>query len=313
VSNVTAKTSERHAAAWRVAVTGSTGLVGSALVRHLTDGGHEVIRLVRDGSTGGAGRLTWDPGTGTIDPGALDDVDAVVHLAGENIAAGRWTPARKDRILRSRVDGTRRLSEALARSARPPRALVCASAIGFYGDRGEEVLTESSGPGQGFLAEVCRHWETAAEPARRAGIRVVSLRLGMILSGRGGALAKMLPLYRLGLGGRIGHGRQYLSWVTLTDTVRAIEHAVRTDLLRGPANVVAPRPATNRAFTAMLARVLQRPAVLPVPAWVLRLALGEMADALLLAGARVEPMMLLATGFRFVHDELENALRAELG
>lgn len=308
---------ETHAArkgltSMHVAVSGSRGLVGSVLVPFLTTGGHRVTRLVR-GTAAGPGETAWDPVRGLLDASRLDGVDAVVHLAGENIAAGRWTPARKAEIRRSRVDGTRTLCEALARLPHPPSVFVSASAVGFYGDRGDEILTEESGPGTGFLADVCREWEAATERVSRAGIRVVNLRFGMILSPRGGALQKLLLPFRLGLGGRIGDGRQYTSWIAVDDAVGAIHHALCEASVRGPVNAVAPRPVNNADFTRTLARVLRRPAWLPVPAFAARLAFGEMADALLLAGARVMPARLQASGYRFRFADLESALRHLLG
>jgi len=295
-----------------VVVSGSRGLVGSALVPFLTTGGHRVTRLVR-GMAAGPDETAWDPARGLVDASRLDGVDAVVHLAGENIAAGRWTASRKAEIRRSRVDGTRNLCEVLARLPRPPKVLVSASAIGFYGDRGAEVLTEASAPGAGFLTDVCREWEAATEPASRAGIRVVNLRFGMVLSPRGGALQKLLLPFRLGMGGRIGDGRQFTSWIALDDVVGAIHHAICEESVRGPVNAVAPEPVSNAEFTRTLARVLRRPTLLPVPAVAVRLAFGEMADALLLAGARVMPVRLQESGYRFRFPDLESALRHLLG
>jgi uncharacterized protein len=293
-----------------VAVTGSRGLLGSALVPFLTTGGHRVLRLVREAA---ADSVRWDPAIGIQEPASLAGVDAVVHLAGENIAARRWSRAQKDSIRRSRVEGTRRLCEALAGLALPPRVLVAASAIGVYGDRGDEVLTEESAGGAGFLAEVCREWEAATEPGERAGIRVVHLRFGMILTPQGGALGKMLTPFLLGAGGRMGSGRQYVSWVAIDDAIGAVLHALATGDLRGPVNVVAPTPVTNAEFTRTLARVLRRPALVPLPAFAARLAFGEMADALLLASARVMPARLQSSGYRFRFAELEAALRHLLG
>jgi len=244
---------------------------------------------------------------------ALDRVDAVIHLAGESIATGRWTPAKKNRILASRVDSTRTLASAMAKLHPRPRVLVCASAIGYYGHRADETLTESSATGTGFLAEVCQAWEAAADAALQSGIRVVHLRFGMILSARGGALAKMLTPFRFGGGGIIGNGRQYWSWVTLDDVVRAILFAVERDQLVGPVNVVSPQPVTNREFTQTLGSVLHRPTVLPMPAPVARMALGEMADELLLASTRVLPATLTRAGFQFQHPKLKEALHALLG
>lgn len=291
-----------------IVITGSRGLVGSALVPFLIADGHRVTRLVR-GPRPAAGDLSWDPASGIREVSALEDLDAVVHLAGENIAAGRWTEARKAEIRRSRVEGTQRLCESLARLPRPPKVLVSASAIGIYGDRGREMLTEETPAGAGFLAEVCRAWEAAAEPASRAGVRVAHLRFGMVLSPAGGALKKLLLPFKLWAGGRIGSGAQFMSWIAIHDAVGAIHHILRTEALRGAVNAVAPAPMTNVEFTRILARVLSRPALVPVPAFAARLAFGEMADALLLASARVMPKRLLESGFRFHYPELEAALR----
>jgi hypothetical protein len=297
----------------KILVTGSTGMVGSALVPFLAAGGHDVVRLVRGDAPPGAPAARWDPAAGRIDSGGLEGLDAVVHLAGENIAAGRWTAARKARIRDSRVNGTRLLAGALARLQRRPRVLVCASAVGFYGDRGDEVLRETSHPGTGFLPEVCREWEAAAEPAARAGVRVVNARIGFVLSPSGGGLKKMLPPFRLGLGGPIGDGRQYVSWVSIEDVTGVILHAVRSQALVGPVNTVAPNPVTNREFTRTLARILSRPAIFPMPAFAARLAFGELADAILLSSQRVEPARLKASGYEFRHPHLDDALRALLG
>jgi uncharacterized protein (TIGR01777 family) len=295
-----------------VAVTGSTGLVGAALTVALARGGHRVVRLVRSGTATqapGEHTVRWDPGRGTIDAAGLEGVDAVVHLAGESIASGRWTAAKRRRIRDSRVGATRVLAEALARLERPPATLVAASAVGYYGDRGDEVLREESAPGGGFLADVCREWEAAAAPAARRGLRVVHMRIGMVLAATGGALAALLPPFRLGLGGPVGSGRQWMSWISLDDLVRAILHALATASLAGPINAVAPAPVTNREFARTLGRVLRRPAVLPLPAVAARLLLGRMADELLLASARVVPARLEAAGFTFGDATLERALR----
>jgi uncharacterized protein (TIGR01777 family) len=297
----------------KILVTGSSGLVGSALLPFLTGGGHQVIRLRRSSPEAAGSGLAWDPAEGRLDPAILEGFDLVVHLAGESIATGRWNADKKIRIRRSRVDGTRLLCEALSRLSRPPRAVLCASAIGYYGSRGEEILREESAPGHDFLAEVCQAWEAAAQPAIQKAIRVVHLRFGVILSATGGALAKMLLPFRLGAGGVIGNGGQYMSWITLDDAVGAIHHAIGTESLKGPVNAVAPKPVTNREYTRTLGAVLGRPTLLPMPAFAARLALGEMADALLLSSARVEPARLLATGYRFRHPDLETALRSLLG
>ncbi len=291
----------------RIAITGASGLVGSALAELCGAQGHEVSRAVRWAADRGA--VAWAPEAGLLEPGRWEGHDAVVHLAGENIAARRWDAQQKARIRTSRVEGTRRLSEGLARLEKPPRVLACASAIGFYGDRGDEVLDESSPAGSGFLPTVCQEWEAATEPARQAGIRVVHLRFGIVLSRHGGALARMLLPFRLGLGGPIGSGRQWMSWIGLDDAVGAIVHLLDADDVSGPVNVVSPQPVTNRDFARTLARVLRRPAWFFVPAPMARLALGEMADALLLASTRVVPRVLVQAGYRFAHTELEAALR----
>ncbi len=290
-----------------IAVTGASGLVGSALVPFLTRGGHRVTRLVRRAP--GKQEVAWDLAEGIKELSWVEGVDAVVHLAGENIAAGRWTEGRKAMIRRSRVEGTRGLCESLARLGRRPKVLVTASAVGFYGDRGGELLTEDSAPGGDFLARVCQEWEAATEPASRAGIRVVHLRFGMILSPAGGALKKMLLPFKLGAAGRIGSGAQYMSWIAIDDAIGAIFQALDAESLRGPVNAVAPAPVTNAEYTRVLARVLSRPAVATMPAFAARLAFGEMADALLLSSQRVMPSRLQGSGYRFQFPELEPALR----
>lgn len=279
-----------------VAVTGSSGLIGSRLVPLLTTGGHHVTRIHR----GGSGF--------EMDPATLDGVDAVVHLAGANVAAHRWTERWKREIADSRIGLTRRLAETLAARERPPRVLVCASAIGIYGHRPGETLTEASDPGTGFLADVCRDWEAAAQPARDAGIRVVSLRFGVVLSPAGGALAQLLPVFRLGLGGRLGGGDMSMSWIEADDAAGAVYHALATASLEGAVNATAPVPVTNAEFTRTLARTVRRPALVPVPAVALRIAVGEMADAVLFSSAHVEPARLVSTGYRFRFPELGQAL-----
>lgn len=308
---------ERHAAFTecgprRISVTGATGLIGSALVAFLRAGGHEVDRLVR-GELREPGDARWDPARGELDPELLERCDAVVHLAGASIAGRRWNAARREELLQSRVRGTRLLCEALGRLARPPSVLVCASAVGIYGDREDEVLDEKSASGEGFLAEVCRAWESACEPARAAGIRVVNLRSGLVVAASGGALARMLPLFRLGLGGPQGSGRQYVSWIALDDAIGAIHHAVFCEDLSGPVNATAPFPVRNAAFARTLGKVLGRPAALPLPGFAVRAALGQMGQELLLTGARVLPTRLEASGFGFRTASLESALRFELG
>lgn len=298
----------------RVAITGSTGLVGSGVMTVLSAAGHEVVRLVRRVPAPGEKAVRWDPEKREADAAGLEGFDAVLHLAGENVGSGRWNASRKAAIRDSRVNGTRFLCDTLAGLDRPPKTIVCASAIGIYGDRGEEPLTEESPPGTGFLAEVCREWEAASAPASRKGIRVVALRIGMVLSPKGGALARMLPLFRAGLGGVIGGGRQYVSWVARDDLSLILLHALRRGDLDGPVNAVAPRPVTNREFTEALGKALSHPTPLPVPAFALRLAVGrEMADALLLASARALPRRLEETGYPFRFPELGAALRHLLG
>ncbi len=291
-----------------IAVTGSRGLVGSALLPCLLAAGHRVTRLVR-GVPAGADEAAWDPARGLTDASRLAGVHVVVHLAGANIAAGRWTPARKVEIRQSRVEGTRNLCEALGRLIPPPNVLVSASAVGFYGSRGAETLTEDDAGGRGFLADVCREWEAAVEPAARAGVRAVNLRFGMVLSPKGGALRKMLVPFKLGVAGRVGTGGQYVSWIALDDAVGAVAHTMQDDSLRGPVNAVAPGPVTNADFTRTLGRVLRRPTLIPMPALAARLLFGEMADTLLLASTRVMPARLQAAGYRFRLPELEGALR----
>ncbi|HEX6185106.1 MAG TPA: TIGR01777 family oxidoreductase, partial [Pyrinomonadaceae bacterium] len=287
----------------KVIVTGSTGLVGRALVRSLLADGHEVTRLVRGGSQGfrapGTAAVHWDPERGEIDAKELEGHDAAVHLAGESIAEGRWDDEKKRRILESRVKGTHLIAEALAGLSEKPKVLVSASAVGFYGDRGDETVREESASGTGFLSEVCREWEKATLAASQAGLRVVHLRIGVVLDAEGGALTKMLTPFKLGVGGRVGSGRQYMSWITLEDLVGVIRRAIEDESLRGPVNAVAPRPVTNAEFTKALGRVLGRPTIFAVPAFAARLAFGEMADALLLAGARVEPARLNDAGHQF--------------
>ncbi|MFL5402202.1 MAG: TIGR01777 family oxidoreductase [Gemmatimonadales bacterium] len=296
-----------------IAVSGASGLLGSALVPLLTAQGHSVSRLVR--RTARAGEIEWDPAQGRLDPEALEGTDAVIHLSGENVGA-RWTAARKARIRSSRVGTTRLLSETLTRMRRLPAALISASAVGIYGNRGDEILTETSpagNPGEDFLVSVSQQWEEAAGPARAAGVRVVHPRFGVVLSPAGGALSKMLLPFRLGLGGRLGTGRQWMSWVSIDDAAGAVAHIIGNDQLEGPVNVTAPEPVTNRELTWVLDRVLARPAALPVPALALRLALGEMATGTVLASIRAVPAKLIDAGYPFAHPDLESALRHVLG
>ena len=293
----------------RILVSGSTGLVGSVLVPRLVADGHQVVRLLREKMVPGEKGIAWNPAAGILDAKTLEGFEAVVHLAGESIASGRWTHAKKARIRDSRVVGTALLADRIAGLPRPPGVLLCASAIGFYGNRGDETLREDSPPGKDFLGRVCRDWEAASEPAARKGVRVVRLRFGVILSPAGGALAKMLTPFRLGLGGPIGDGRQYMSWIAIDDAVDSLLHALTPKLPAGPVNIVSPNPATNAEFARTLGRVLGRPAFLPMPAFAARLAFGEMADALLLSSQRVAPDRLVASGYAFRYPALEQALR----
>ena len=303
----------RDRGALQVAVTGASGLLGSALVPFLSTGGHRVIPVSRRPKS--ADGIRWDPLSGVSDASSFEGLDALVHLAGENIGA-RWTRERKRRIRESRIAGTRQLAEALARLKRPPSVLVAASAMGIYGDRRDEILTEGSvppGPPADFLVEVGREWEAATDPAREAGIRVVHLRLGLVLTPSGGALGRMLPAFRLGVGGPLGNGRQWVSWISIDDAIGAMHHALLTPSLSEPVNTAAPAPVTSRDFAATLGRVLRRPALLPVPATALRLLFGEMADTALLGSQRLSPARLLASGYSFRHPRLEEALRHVLG
>lgn len=298
-----------------VLVSGATGLIGTALSNELTSGGHRVTKLSRSRPSS-EDTVRWDPDRGSLDASRLEGMDAVVHLAGEIIFSGptdRWTPAKKQRIMDSRKKGTRLLSEAIAGLSEPPKVMVSASAVGYYGDHGNELLTEESGMGSDFLADVCREWESAADPAREAGIRVAHPRFGLVLSPEGGALGTTLPIFKLGLGGKIGDGRQYWSWVTLDDVAGATVHALTNENVSGPVNVGSPNPLTNAEYTKILGGVLNRPTVLPLPAPAARLMLGEVADALLLASQRMEPAKLKQTGYEFRHPELEGALRHLLG
>lgn len=298
-----------------IAITGASGLVGRALTERLEEQGCLVRRLVRRPVEDAEREIFWKPSAGEIDAAELNGVDALVHLAGENIAGGRWTAERKRRIVESRVEGTRLIAETLAGLSSKPSVLVSASAIGFYGNRGDAPVDEDSAAGEGFLAETCQAWEAANEPATAAGIRTVQLRIGLVLSPEGGALGTMLTPFKLGVGGVLGDGQQYMSWITRDDLVRAFVAALSNPQLTGPVNGVSPAAVTNREFTKTLGYVLNRPTLLPAPAFAMRLALGEMADELLLSGANVQPKRLLESGFEFPppDGELEPALRRLLG
>ena len=294
----------------KILIAGSSGLIGTAFCSRLEREGHEVVRLVRRQPA--QGELRWDPEAGELEQGALEGIEAAVHLGGQNIAAGRWTATVKAQLHHSRVQTTQLLATRLAGLAAPPRVLICASAIGIYGNRRDEELDEESDTGAGFLAELGRAWEGASAGAAEAGIRVVQARLGLVLSRRGGALAKMLLPFRLGVGGKIGDGRQYVSWISLEDAVAALSYAVENDALRGPVNFTSPQPVTNAELTRTLGRVLRRPTLLPLPAFVAKVLLGELAEEGLLASQRVRPKRLLESGFEFAYPELERALRRAL-
>lgn len=295
-----------------VVITGITGLVGARLSERLSDAGYEVRGYSRN-PQGRPGLYAWNPSAGEIDATALDGATAVVHLAGDNIADGRWTEAKKERIRQSRVDGTRLIAETIAAREQKPGVLVSASAIGWYGDRGDERLDESSAPGEGFLPIVCQQWEEAAKPAADAGVRVVNLRIGVVISTHGGALQKMLLPFRLGAGGVVGSGEQLMSWVDLDDVVGAIQFAIEQATLDGPVNATAPQPATNREFTKTLGSVLRRPTIIPMPGFAARLAFGELADDLMLSGAKIHPRRLHEAGYQFAYPELELSLRHVIG
>ncbi|MBA2480562.1 MAG: TIGR01777 family protein [Planctomycetes bacterium] len=295
-----------------IALSGSRGLVGSQLAPFLTGGGHTVLPLVRPGGKRGAG-IPWDPQAGTLDAEALSACDAIIHLGGAGVADGRWTRARKHLILESRVRSTRLLAETLARSAHKPRVLIVASAVGWYGDRGDTIVDETNPSGDGFLAEVCRAWEDACEPARAAGIRVVNVRIGMVVTRRGGALARMLTPFRLGLGGPIGSGDQWISWISLDDLVYLIHHALLSQTVQGPVNAVAPTPVRQRDFARELSGVMRRPCAVRTPAWAVRAAFGQMGTEVLLGGARVVSRTLEDEVFAFSAPTLHDAFEDEFG
>ena len=292
----------------KVLVTGATGLVGSELVPFLTKEGHDVYRLTR-GKAHEAHDIVWDPARNQLPKGRIEGTEVVVHLAGENIAGKRWNQEVKQELRRSRVEGTKLLCETITQLETPPKTLICASAIGFYGDRGSEMLNETSAGGTGFLADLCRDWEAACEPARARGIRVVNLRIGVILSTKGGGLAKMLPPFKMGVGGVMGSGNQYWSWIAIDDLVGIINHCITHEKMSGPVNATAPCPVTNYDFTKTLGTVLGRPTIFPMPGFAARIALGEMANELLLASARVMPNRLSESGYQFHYPSLEPALR----
>ncbi len=296
----------------KILISGSHGLVGTALIKSLEPDRHEIHRLVRH-YPGNSSEIEWSPDRYSIALSLIEGFDAVVHLAGESIAEGRWTDEKKKRIRESRVKGTKLLSDALANLTNPPRTLISASAIGYYGDRDDELLTETSSPGNDFLSEVCVEWEQATSHATTMGIRVVNSRFGIILDKEGGALKKMLPPFRMGIGGRIGSGKQWMSWIALDDVVGALKFALTNDSLSGPVNFVAPNPVRNSEFTKALGGALSRPTIFPIPVFGVRFAFGEMADALLLSSQRVEPKRLKESGYQFQYPELQSALKHVLG
>ncbi len=294
----------------KILMTGSSGLVGNALRLAWKSRGVEVCRLLRGKGTAESGVFFWDPSANVIDRASMEGVDVVVNLAGENVAGGRWTQARKRLIRESRIQSTQLLARAFKEAKQTPKLFVSASAIGVYGDAGEGWVTEDSPAGKGFLAQVCVDWEAAAHPLVAAGVRCVFLRFGIVLSPQGGALSRMLPLFRMGLGGVLGRGTQWTSWVGMEDLIAAVDHVIRDETLRGAINVVAPTPVTNREFTQALSRKLRRPAVLPAPSWALRLAFGDMADEALLSSCRARPQRLLQSGFTFQQSQLEGWMRS---
>lgn len=296
----------------RVLISGASGLLGTALTGALRRAGYTVNRLVRPGGSAAPGDVGWNPKSGRVELAGLEGVDAVVHLAGASIAEGRWTKARKQVLRESRVDATQNLVNALLELKRPPKVLVGASAVGYYGDRSDEQLTETSAPGNDFLAQLARDWETEVVRATKNGIRTVQLRFGVILAARGGALPRMLLPFKMGVGGRLGSGQQWMSWLTLQEATGIVKFALENAELAGAVNAVAPNPVRNIEFTKTLGRVLRRPTLFPAPAFALKLALGEMADALLLSSQRVIPARLSELKYNFVHAELEAALRAVL-
>jgi uncharacterized protein len=296
----------------KVLVTGSSGLIGSALLKSLRSDGHKIARLTRSGSKSQAAdpaeAIRWEPPSGSLDLAAMENADALVHLAGASIAEGRWNAARKQILRESRVDATRHLVAGLAKLKQKPRVIIAASAIGYYGSRGDEILAEASQPGTDFLAQLCRDWEAAVAAADSLAMRTVMLRIGMVLDAHGGALPRIIQPFRFGAGGRLGSGKQWMSWIALEDVVGIIRYAMQHDGLRGPVNAVSPNPVTNREFTRAIAATLHRPALFPAPRFALHLALGEMADALLFSSQRVAPQKLLTNKYPFRYSELRQAL-----
>lgn len=296
-----------------ILVTGSSGVIGQALIPFLTTGGHRVIRLVRQPPLPGTGSMYWNPDVGNIDLYDPDNIDAVIHLSGENIGQGKWNASKKKRIIESRTRGTALLARELAKLENPPKVFLCASAIGYYGERGDDLLVETDSPGDDFISDVCRAWEAAASPAAAAGIRTVFLRIGVVLTPLGGALKRLLPIFQTGLGGRIGSGNQYISWIGIDDVFGAIMHAMADTQMEGPVNLVAPNPVTNAEMTATLGKILSRPTVFPVPERIFRMAFGQMGKETVLSSTRVRPQRLIEAGYQFRHPDLETTLRFVLG
>ncbi len=297
----------------RFLISGASGLIGTALIASLSGADHEVVRLTRPVTPAGPDQIVWDPAAKRLEAAHLEGFDVVVHLAGENIAGGRWSRARKERIISSRVEGTSLLANSLKMLSKPPKVFVMASATGYYGSRGGEELPESSAPGSGLLADVTREWEAAADVLDSTSTRVVKLRIGIVLAPEGGALSKMLLPFKLGLGGKFGSGRQYMSWIAMDDLIGIIHHVIANESLSGAINAVSPAPVTNLEFTKTLGRVLRRPTIAALPSFVLRMAVGEMADEMLLLSARVIPRELTDSGYEFLYPDLEKALRFVLG
>lgn len=296
----------------KIAITGSSGFAGSSLIPFLESNGHEVTKIVRSKSDDGDTGINWVPENKDWHTAFAGGLDVVIHLAGENIASDKWTREKKMEILNSRVFGTRSLCESILKLDKPPGIVICASAVGFYGDRGDEVLTESSVKGELFFSKVCEKWEAETASVSEAGIRVVNLRFGMILSSKGGALPEMLTAFKKGMAGKLGSGKQYVSWIVLEDALMAIQHVLTNDSMHGPVNVTSPQSVTNKVFTKTLGKIIKRPTFMPVPAFSVRLAFGEIADEVLLASVRVKPEKLLDSGFQFKYPELDEALRSVL-
>lgn len=296
-----------------ILMSGASGVVGSSLIPFFTTGGHRVTRLVRKKPLQNENERFWDPQKGILDIGDADNFDVVIHLSGESIGQGRWSPNKKKKIIDSRNMTTSLIANSIAKLKKPPQAFLCASAIGYYGDRGDEVMTEENECGADFISNVCSQWENAAIPAQKKGIRVVFLRIGVVLSPVGGALQRLLPSFNIGLGGKVGSGRQYMSWISMDDLIGTVYHAINDDNLSGPVNIVAPAPVSNLELVRTLGKVISRPAIFTIPAWLIKLVFGEMGQEILLASTRVKPEKITAAGYQFRHPELEGALRHLLG